>query len=340
MGASRSTHGLDAVLRFSAAATTFMRSFAGVTGNVSDLAEAPLAAAVCLPAAPAAGVADYVEILKPRVMSLVVFTGLVGLVLAPGHLHPVLAGVAVLCIAIGAGASGAINMWYERDIDGMMRRTADRPLPAGRMIPGEALGFGAVLGVGSVLMMGLAVNWVAAELLALTIGFYVFIYTIWLKRRTPQNIVIGGAAGAFPPMIGWAAVTGDIGWGAIALFAIIFFWTPPHFWALSLYRAGDYAAAGVPMLPVVAGPRETKRQMLLYTLVLWPVSLTPWLLGVAGMFYAALALLLSVAFTGTAIRVWRDESDRSARQMFAFSLLYLFLIFSLLLVDRVGEGWL
>jgi protoheme IX farnesyltransferase len=317
-----------------------MRSFAGVTGNVSDLAEAPLAAAVCLPAAPAAGVADYVEILKPRVMSLVVFTGLVGLVLAPGHLHPVLAGVAVLCIAIGAGASGAINMWYERDIDGMMRRTADRPLPAGRMIPGEALGFGAVLGVGSVLMMGLAVNWVAAELLALTIGFYVFIYTIWLKRRTPQNIVIGGAAGAFPPMIGWAAVTGDIGWGAIALFAIIFFWTPPHFWALSLYRAGDYAAAGVPMLPVVAGPRETKRQMLLYTLVLWPVSLLPWLLGGAGMLYAALALLLGIAFTGSAIRVRRDESDRSARQMFAFSLLYLFLIFSLLLVDRVGEGWL
>jgi len=311
-----------------------------MTGNVSDLAESPLAAAVRLPAAPTAGVADYVEILKPRVMSLVVFTGLVGLVLAPGHLHPVLAGVAVLCIAIGAGASGAINMWYERDIDGMMRRTADRPLPAGRMIPGEALGFGAVLGVGSVLMMGLAVNWVAAELLALTIGFYVFIYTIWLKRRTPQNIVIGGAAGAFPPMIGWAAVTGDIGWGAIALFAIIFFWTPPHFWALSLYRAGDYAAAGVPMLPVVAGPRETKRQMLLYTLVLWPVSLLPWLLGGAGMLYAALALLLGIAFTGSAIRVRRDESDRSARQMFAFSLLYLFLIFSLLLVDRVGEGWL
>jgi heme o synthase len=299
-----------------------------------------LAAAVRPLAAPAAGVADYVEILKPRVMSLVVFTGLVGLALAPGHLHPVLAAVAVLCIATGAGAAGAINMWYERDIDGMMRRTADRPLPAGRMIPGEALGFGAVLGVGSVLTMGLAVNWVAAELLALTIGFYVLIYTIWLKRRTPQNIVIGGAAGAFPPMIGWAAVTGDIGWGAIALFAIIFFWTPPHFWALSLYRAGDYAAAGVPMLPVVAGPRETKRQMLLYTLVLWPVSLAPWLLGFVGLLYGALALLLSVAFTGSAIQVWRDESDRSARRMFAFSLLYLFLVFSLLLVDRVGKGWL
>jgi protoheme IX farnesyltransferase len=307
---------------------------------VSDLAEAPLAAAARLAAAPAADVADYVEILKPRVMSLVVFTGLVGLVLAPGHLHPVLAAAAVLCIAIGAGAAGAINMWYERDIDGVMRRTANRPLPAGRMIPGEALGFGAVLGVGSVLTMGLAVNWVAAELLALTIGFYVFIYTIWLKRRTPQNIVIGGAAGAFPPIIGWAAVTGDIGWGAIALFAIIFFWTPPHFWALSLYRAGDYAAAGVPMLPVVAGPRETKRQMLLYTLVLWPVSLAPWLLGIAGLLYGAFALLLSMVFTGSAIHVWRDEGDRSARRMFAFSLLYLFLIFSVLLIDRVGRGWL
>src|SRR6202047_1197622 len=309
-----------------------------MTGNVSDLAESPLAAAVRLPAAPTAGVADYVEILKPRVMSLVVVTGLVGLVLAPGHLHPVLAGVAVLCIAIGAGASGAINMWYERDIDGMMRRTADRPLPAGRMIPGEALGFGAVLGAGSVLMMGLAVNWVAAELLALTIGFYVFIYTIWLKRRTPQNIVIGGAAGAFPPMIGWAAVTGDIGWGAIALFAVIFFWTPPHFWALSLYRSGDYAEAGVPMLPVVAGVRETKRQMLLYTVVLWPVALTPWLIGVAGALYGVGALLLSAVFTGWSILVCRDPSDRSARRMFAFSLLYLLLIFSLLLVDHASGG--
>src|SRR6266478_5001677 len=237
-------------------------------------------------------------------MSLVAFTGLVGLALAPGHMHPVLAGAAVLCIAVGGGAAGALNMWYERDIDGLMQRTAGRPLPAGRMLPGEVLGFALVLGVGAVLVMGLATNWVAAELLALTIAFYVFIYTIWLKRRTPQNIVIGGAAGAFPPMIGWAAVTGDIGWGAIALFAIIFFWTPPHFWALSLYRASDYAAAGVPMLPVVAGPRETKRQMLIYTLVLWPVSLMPWLIGVAGLLYGVLALLLSAAFSGLAIQVW------------------------------------
>jgi protoheme IX farnesyltransferase len=285
-----------------------------------------------------AAVADYVQILKPRVMSLVVFTGLVGLALAPGHLHPVLAAVAVLCIAVAAGASGAINMWYDRDIDAVMRRTASRPLPSGRMMPGEALGFGCVLAVWSVAVMGLAVNWVAAELLALTIAFYVFVYTIWLKRRTPQNIVIGGAAGAFPPLIGWAAVTGDIGWGGLALFAIIFFWTPPHFWALSLYRAGEYERAGVPMLPVVAGPRETKRQMLLYTLVLWPITLSPWALGVAGPLYAGCAAVLSLIFTGAAIRVCRDETDRSARQMFQFSLLYLFLVFSLLLLDRVGGG--
>jgi protoheme IX farnesyltransferase len=304
---------------------------------VSDLSEVRSAGAI--PVASAAGVRDYVEILKPRVMSLVVFTGLVGLVVAPGHLHPLLAAVAVLCIAIGAGAAGAINMWYDRDIDALMRRTAGRPLPAGRMMPGEALGFGTVLGIASVLMMGLAVNYVAAALLAITIGFYVFVYTIWLKRRTPHNIVIGGAAGAFPPMIGWAAVTGDVGWAAIALFAIIFFWTPPHFWALSLYRAGEYAAAGVPMLPVVAGRRETKHQMLLYTLVLCPVALAPWLLGIAGALYAAGAALLSAAFTGSAILVWLDTTDRSARRMFAFSLLYLFLIFSLLLVDHTcGAG--
>ncbi|HEY1432946.1 MAG TPA: heme o synthase [Stellaceae bacterium] len=291
-------------------------------------------------ATPVAGVADYIEILKPRVMSLVVFTGVVGLVLAPGHLHPLLAAVAILCIAVGAGAAGAINMWYDRDIDAVMRRTSRRPLPAGRMMPGEALGFGIALGIGAVLMMGLAINAVAAELLALTILFYAFVYTIWLKRRTPQNIVIGGAAGAFPPMVGWAAVTGDIGWGAIALFALIFFWTPPHFWALALYRAGDYAAAGVPMLPVVAGARETKRQMLLYTMMLWPVAFAPCLLGVAGAFYGAGALLLSGIFTALSIRVCRDPTDRSARRMFAFSLLYLFLVFSLLLVDHAGRSWL
>jgi len=294
--------------------------------------------------APYAGAAvrDYIQILKPRVMSLVVFTGFVGLAVAPGHLHPVLAAVAVLCLAVGAGASGAINMWYDRDIDAVMRRTAMRPLPAGRMMPGEALGFGVVLAVGAVVVMGLALNWVAAQLLALTIAFYVFVYTMWLKRRTPQNIVIGGAAGALPPLVGWAAVTGDVGWGAVALFAIIFFWTPPHFWALSLYRAGEYAAAGIPMLPVVAGARETKRQMLLYTLTLWPATLMPWLLGLAGPLYGVCAAALSLLFTASAIRVWRDEDsaggERSARQMFAFSLLYLCLIFTVLLVDHTGGG--
>jgi protoheme IX farnesyltransferase len=208
------------------------------------------------------------------------------------------------------------------------------------MMPGEVLGLGVGLAGGAVLIMGLAVNWVAAGLLALTICFYVFVYTIWLKRRTPQNIVIGGAAGALPPLIGWAAATGDIGWGAVALFAIIFFWTPPHFWALSLYRTGDYAAAGVPMLPVVAGPNETKRQMLLYTLLLWPVCLAPCLLGIAGTLYGLGAMVLNALFTGSAVLVRRDATDRSARCMFAFSLLYLFLIFTLLLADHMGRGWL
>ena len=303
-----------------------------------ELSEGPATAAVHHKTASGAAVADYVEVLKPRVVSLVAFTGLVGLAVAPGHLHPVLAGAVVLCIAVGAGAASALNMWYERDIDGLMRRTAGRPLPAGRMTPGEVLGFGTVLGVGSVLIMGLAANWVAAQLLALTIGFYVFVYTIWLKRRTPQNIVIGGAAGAFPPMIGWAAVTDGIDWGAIALFAIIFFWTPPHFWALSLYRSGDYAAAGVPMLPVVAGHYQTKLQILLYTLVLWPVTATPWLLGIAGGLYGVGAILLNAVFTGTAIQVCRDPGDSSARRMFALSLLYLLLMFTLLLIDRAGGG--
>ena len=280
------------------------------------------------------GVADYVALLKPRVMSLVVFTGFVGLYLAPGRLHPLIAAVAVLCIAVGAGASGAINMWYDRDIDAVMRRTRGRPLPAGRMAPGEALGFGVVLAVSAVVVMGLAVNVAAAALLALTIAFYVFVYTAWLKRRTPQNIVIGGAAGAFPPMIGWAAVTGDVGLPSLALFSLIFFWTPPHFWALSLYRAGDYAAAGVPMLPVVAGARETKRQMILYTIVLWPCALGPFLLGLAGIAYLALALVMSAIFTLAALGVWRDAGDGAAKRMFGFSILYLFLLFAGMVLDR------
>ncbi len=280
-----------------------------------------------------AGVSDYVTLLKPRVMSLVVFTGFVGLYLAPGHIHPVLAAVAVLCIAVAAGAAGAINMWYDRDIDAVMTRTANRPVPAGRMEPGDALGFGCILAVASVLVMGLALNWLAAGLLALTIGFYVLVYTMWLKRRTPQNIVIGGAAGAFPPLVGWAAATGHVGLPALALFGLIFFWTPPHFWALALYRCGDYAKAGVPMMPVVVGAHETKKLMLLYTVLLWPLALTPTLLGVTGWVYGGLGLALSVAFSVMAVRVLRDETQRAARQMFGFSIAYLFVLFALMLLD-------
>ncbi len=283
-------------------------------------------------------IGDFVALLKPRVMSLVVFTAIAGLVVAPGALHPVLAAIAVLCIAVGAGAAGAINMWYDRDIDAMMARTSARPLPAGRMTPGDALGFGAVLAVGSVSVMALAVNWTAAALLALTIAFYVFVYTIWLKRRTPQNIVIGGAAGAFPPMIGWAAVTGDVGLGAISLFALIFMWTPPHFWALSLYKSGDYAAAGIPMLPVVAGTGETKRQIVLYALLLVPVSLVPSFLGVTGIVYAAVAAAMSLAFLILTWRLWRAKDEASAPRLFGFSILYLFVLFATMIAERLIPG--
>ena len=278
---------------------------------------------------------DYVALLKPRVMSLVVFTGFVGMVLAPGHIHPLLGAIAVLCIAVAAGASGAINMWYDRDIDAVMERTRLRPLPAGRIAPDDALAFGILLSAFSIALMGLAVNWAAASLLALTIGFYVFVYTIWLKRRTPQNIVIGGAAGAFPPMIGWAAVTGDVSWTSIALFLLIFMWTPPHFWALALYRSGDYAAAKVPMLPVVAGERATKIQMLVYAALLVPVSVAPTLLGAVGWFYGAAALALSGLFVLAALRVLVSSGHRAARQMFAYSILYLFVLFAMMLADRL-----
>jgi protoheme IX farnesyltransferase len=281
-------------------------------------------------------VADFIELLKPRVMSLVVFTGAAGLVAAPGSVHPVLAAVAILCIAVGAGASGAMNMWYERDIDALMARTAGRPLPTGRIEPAEALTFGVMLSLFSVMVMGLALNWAAAALLALAIGFYVFVYTIWLKRRTPQNIVIGGAAGAFPPMIGWAAATGEVGPASIALFALIFFWTPPHFWALALVKSDDYARAGVPMLPVVAGARETKRQMLIYTILLLPIGVAPTLLGVAGWIYGGASLGLGLLFVLAAIRVLKDESARSAWTMFGYSILYLFALFALLMFDRAA----
>ena len=281
-----------------------------------------------------ATVGDFVRLLKPRVMSLVVFTGFIGILVAPVAMHPVLAVVAVLCIAVAAGAAGAINMWYDRDIDAVMTRTCARPIPAGRVDPSEALAFGVVLSLFAVLLMGLAINWLAAGLLASATLFYVFIYTIWLKRRTPQNIVIGGAAGAFPPMIGWAAATGSLGIEPIALFLLIFMWTPPHFWALALYRTGDYARAGVPMLPVVAGARATKIQMLIYTLALLPVALAPWYFGVTGPLYGVTALVLGLLFVAAAVSVWFDRTDRSARRMFGFSILYLFLLFAVMGVDR------
>ena len=286
---------------------------------------------------------DYLALLKPRVMSLVVFSGFAGLAVAPGHIHPLIAAVAVLCIAVGAGASGAINMWFDRDIDAVMNRTCGRPIPRGAVEPDAALSFGGVLAVLSVMLMGIAVNWMAAGLLAFTIFFYVVIYTMWLKRRTPQNIVIGGAAGAFPPMIGWAAVTGDVSLGSISLFLLIFMWTPPHFWALSLFREGDYAKAGVPMMPVVAGQQATKRQMLVYTLLLTPIALVPAWLGVAGLIYAAVAIGLNAAFIFHAIAVLRERdvahgagkgSHRAAKAMFGFSLMYLFGHFAALVLDR------
>jgi protoheme IX farnesyltransferase len=285
-----------------------------------------------------AGVGDYLALMKPRVMSLVVFTALVGLVVAPGHLHPVVGFVALLCIAIGAGAAGALNMWYDADIDAVMTRTAERPIPAGRVTRGEALGFGMTLAVGSVAVLGLAANWLAAGLLAFTIFFYVAIYTMWLKRSTPQNIVIGGAAGAFPPVIGWAATTGGIGVEALILFLIIFFWTPPHFWALSLWRAGDYARAGIPMLPVVAGLPETRRQILIYSLVLAPLGALPWLMGFAGPLYGAVAIMAGAGMVALGIRVKREDGLTAAKQLFGFSILYLFLLFAVLLADdRLGH---
>src|SRR5256714_6318823 len=286
-----------------------------------------------------AGVEDYLALLKPRVMSLVVFTALVGLLVAPGHIHPVIGFTALLCIAIGAGASGALNMWYDADIDAVMTRTLRRPIPAGRVQPAEALAFGATLAVGSVLVFGVLVNWFAAALLAFTIFFYVFVYTMWLKRSTPQNIVIGGAAGAFPPMIGWAAVSGDISLAPALMFLIIFFWTPPHFWALSLLRTDDYARAGIPMLPVVAGPDETRKQILIYSLVLAPIGLSPALFGFAGFAYGAVALVCGAAMIALAWRVYRERTGpaaaTAAKRLFAFSLLYVFVLFAALLADNL-----
>jgi protoheme IX farnesyltransferase len=292
----------------------------------------------------AAELSDWFALLKPRVMTLVVFTGLIGLLIAPGHLNPVLAFTAVLCIAVAAGACGAINMWYDRDIDAVMRRTRNRPIPTGRIEPGAALGFGVTLAVGAVIVMGLAVNIAAASVLALSVAFYVFVYTMWLKRRTPQNIVIGGAAGAFPPVIGWAAVTGSVDLVPLVLFAIVFFWTPPHFWSLALFANSDYQRAGVPMLPVVAGAKTTRRHIVAYTLLLVPLSLTPWLMGFSGPVYGASALVLGVGFIASVLRVAVDRQDAAgvsltndapARMAFKYSILYLFVLFAALAVDRL-----
>ncbi len=281
-----------------------------------------------------AGVGDYIELMKPRVMSLVVFTALVGLVVAPSHVHPVIGLVALLCITVGAGAAGALNMWYDADIDARMARTAARPIPRGRVTPGEAAGFGFTLAAFAVVTLGLLVNVLSAALLAFTIFFYVAIYTMWLKRSTPQNIVIGGAAGALPPMIGWAAATGSLGIEPVLLFLIIFFWTPPHFWALALYRSEDYARAGIPMLPVVAGEEETRRQILRYALILAPLGVAPWPLGYAGPAYGAAALLIGGVLLALALRVRRErDGHRASKQLFGFSILYLFLLFAMLLID-------
>lgn len=271
-------------------------------------------------------------------MSLVVFTALVGMVVAPGDLHPWLFFLSLLCIAVGAGASGALNMWYDCDIDAMMARTAHRAIPRGKILPGEALSFGLFLSALSVLVLGMSVGWVPALFLAFTIFFYAIIYTIYLKRSTVQNIVIGGAAGAFPPMVGWSCVTGQIGWESVSLFLLIFFWTPPHFWALALYRASDYAKAGVPMMPVVHGIGRTKLEILVYACLLCPVALLPYGVGIGGEIYLGTGLALSAYFVWLAFQLWRAQERaqeiRRARKLFRYSLMYLFLLFCVLL----GEG--
>jgi heme o synthase len=282
---------------------------------------------------------DFLALTKPRVMSLVVFTGLCGLIAAPGTLHPVLAFSAVLSIALGAGAAAALNQWYEADIDALMKRTADRPLPAGRMDRQTALHFGVGLSFFSVLLLGFATNWFAAILLALSILYYVLIYTVMLKRRTPQNIVIGGAAGAFPPVIGWAAATGDVALLPLLMFALIFLWTPPHSWALALFVKADYARAGVPMMPVVAGEKSTRIQVLAYAFPTALVAVSPWALGLAGPVYGLAALVLSIIFVAMCARVGlrqsQDEDPMQAEKaLFAYSILYLFILFGALAIDR------
>ena len=290
------------------------------------------------------GARDYVLLLKPRVMSLVVFTAFTGMMLAPGHIHPVVGFIAIVCITVGAGASGALNMWYDADIDAVMTRTARRPVPTGKIRPGEALAFGLVLAAFSVTMLGLFVNWAAGAMLAFTIFFYVVVYTMWLKRSTPQNIVIGGAAGAFPPMIGWACVTGSISLDSIVLFLIIFLWTPPHFWALALFKLRDYGTAGIPMMPNVAGEASTKRQVFAYSIPMALSGVAPALLGFASPAYGMVAVLLGGVFVWRAWLVLRmPEGDARmvpAKKLFGFSLIYLFTIFAALLADHVMVGLL
>ncbi|MFT9332547.1 MAG: heme o synthase [Acetobacter persici] len=292
---------------------------------------------------------DWVQLLKPRVISLVVFTGAAGMIMAPGHLNPFVAAVSILCICLASGAAGAINMWYDRDIDAVMQRTITRPIPGGRIPPQEALAYGVGLSCLSVCLMWMATNALAAGILAFSIFFYSVIYTMWLKRSTPQNIVIGGAAGAFPPMIGWAAATGHMAVLPVVMFGIVFFWTPPHFWSLSLYACKDYGRAGIPMLPVVKGARHTRWNIFVYTLVLLAISLIPSFLHLSGWLYTGTALMLGLGFVACAVRVLREpqdatgislQGDKAARLSFRFSLAYLFLLFCGLLADHILTGWM
>ena len=283
-------------------------------------------------------VSDFLSLLKPRVMTLAVFTSICGVLLAPQSIHPFFFFISILCISIGAGASGAINMWYDRDIDSLMERTKKRPIPTGKVEPLDALGFGVVLSVISTIVLGLAVNYKAAFLLAFSIFFYIFVYTVWLKRRTSQNIVIGGAAGAFPPVIGWVCSANDISFFPVLLFCIIFFWTPPHFWALALYKDIEYSKANVPMLPVVKGKRVTKNQIMIYAVVLFLVSLLPYILSYSGLFYLSSALILNIYFCYLSFRLLRSNDSKHssfAPKLFKFSILYLYLMFSSLVVDSL-----
>jgi protoheme IX farnesyltransferase len=281
---------------------------------------------------------DYVQLLKPRVMSLVVFTALAGLLLAPVHVHPIVGFASLLAIAVGAGASGALNMWYDADIDAVMKRTQSRPIPSGKIKPKEALGFGMVLSILSVFALGLMANWLAAGLLGFTIFYYAVVYTMWLKRLTPQNIVIGGAAGAFPPVVGYAAATGSVSVESLVLFAIIFIWTPPHFWALALVKAGEYGRAGIPMMPNVKGADRTRLEIVLYSLVLAPVGVLPWIMGFASVVYGVLAIIGGLGMVALAARVYRIRegatANKTAMQLFGFSILYLFVLFAVIVVEN------